>query len=261
MDRGTAAARLLAHERALTLAALGLVVALAWFLTIWPPGQPDSQMGMDMPMAMPVDWTLRHALVVLAMWWIMMIAMMLPSAAPMVLLFSALKRSRGEEGDLPMQQAAFVLGYLAIWAVFSLAAVGLHWLLEWLGLISPEMRVVNSLIAAAVLIAAGLYQLTPIKQVCLTYCRSPAVLLARFWRPGTWGAFNMGLQHGRFCLGCCTFLMLLLFVGGVMNVWWIVGLAAYVAAEKLLPAGEYLRLLTGVALAASGVLVAIGEIV
>ena len=138
-----------------------------------------------------------------------------------------------------------------------MAAVGLQWEMDRLDILSPEMSLIDEWTGGSLLIAAGVYQLTPIKRACLSQCRSPAVLLARYWRPGALGAFRMGVQHGVFCLGCCWFLMLLLFVGGVMNVWWIAGLAVYVALEKLTPAGGRLSLITGAVLAGSGVVLAI----
>ena len=259
MNEKTTTELFMSKERGVSMAALAFVIISAWIYTLAGPALPAPESGMS-GMAMPMDWGPGHAFFVFVMWWVMMVAMMLPSAAPMVLLFSALKRSRGESEALPYQSPAFVAGYLAVWGAFSLAAVGVQWQLERLDILSPDMRLMSTPAAAGLLVAAGLYQLTPIKRACLSQCRSPAALLARYWRPGALGAFRMGVQHGRFCLGCCWFLMLLLFVGGIMNVWWIAGLALYVAVEKLGPAGGRLSLITGAALAASGVLLAVIEL-
>ena len=247
-------------ERVMTIAALAVVVLLAWLYTLAGSRMPAPEAGMGHDMTVSVDWTAGQVAIAFAMWWAMMVAMMLPSATPMVLLFSAVKRSRGQCDALPLQISAFVAGYLAVWGAFSLAAVGVQWQLDSLDVLSPGLRVGGGLVAAMLLIAAGLYQLTPIKQACLSQCRSPAVLLARYWRPGPRGAFIMGAQHGRFCLGCCWLLMLLLFVGGIMNVWWIAALAVYVGLEKLAPTGGRLSLITGAVLAGSGMFLALREL-
>jgi len=147
----------------------------------------------------------------------------------------------------------FAAGYLAVWAAFSALAVLLQWWLERSGLLSSMMSTTTAWLGAMILIAAGLWQLTPIKHACLRQCRSPVSFLAAHWRPGNSGAFRMGLTHGAYCVGCCWFLMALLFFGGVMNLWWIGGLAAYVLIEKLLPIGPWLSYATGLVLIGSGV--------
>jgi predicted metal-binding membrane protein len=139
----------------------------------------------------------------------------------------------------------FVAGYLVAWGGFSLLAVLLQSGLERLSLLSPLMQVTSLYLGAALLIGAGIYQLTPLKHACLRHCRSPIDFVARYWRPGTVGAFRMGVRHGLFCLGCCWLLMVLLFYAGVMNLWWIGGLALYVLLEKLGPGGHRLGRYTG----------------
>ena len=243
----------LKRDRAIVIAGLIFVSAVSWAYVL-------SGAGMDMSgsetaamsgagaMAKPAPWTPGYAVLMLAMWWVMMVAMMLPSAAPMVLLFAAISRKERERGGVPAAAGFFVTGYLLAWGGFSLVAVVLQWALEHLALLSPMMATTSVGLGAALLIAAGIYQLTPLKQACLRHCRSPVAFLAGHWRPGAAGAIRMGLAHGLFCLGCCWVLMALLFYGGVMNLWWIGGLALYVLIEKLAPAGPNIGRFTGLVL-------------
>ena len=195
-------------------------------------------------------WTVGYAVVIFLMWWVMMLGMMLPSAAPLLLLFARMMRK--EKGAPYVPTGVFALGYVVMWAAFSAIATGAQWGLEASGLLSGIMVGTSAVLAAALLIAAGVWQLTPLKNACLRHCRSPIGFLSAQWRPGRTGAFRMGLVHGAFCLGCCWFLMALLFYGGVMNLYWIIGLALYILIEKLLPAGVRIGQLTGVALIAWG---------
>ena len=219
----------------------------------------SSMAGMLMP---PGTWTPGYALLMFSMWWLMMIAMMLPSAAPMVLLYAAITRKGLARADLAGPHApshrllltttAFIAGYLAMWGAFSLVAVVAQWALERGELLSAMMMSTSKLLGSGLLLAAGLWQLTPLKTVCLRQCRSPISFLSAHWRPGVGGAFRMGAKHGVFCLGCCWFLMALLFYGGVMNLIWIIGLALFVLAEKLMPAGVAFGRVTGLLLIAWG---------
>ena len=210
----------------------------------------------------PIPWTPGYALVLFSMWWLMMIAMMLPSAAPLVLLHAAVTRKGLARADdsgpnapsyrLRSATTAFIVGYLLIWGAFSLLAVAAQWALVREGLLSAMMMSTNRLLGAGLLMAAGLWQLTPLKTVCLRHCRSPFSFLSAHWRPGVGGAFTMGFKHGVFCLGCCWFLMALLFYGGVMNLIWIVGLALFVFIEKMMPAGLAFARIIGLLLIAWG---------
>jgi predicted metal-binding membrane protein len=181
--------------------------------------------------------------------------MMTPSAAPTVLLYGWIYRhaqAQGREQGLAPTWA-FAAGYLLVWLGFALAAVGLHWGLERTGLLSPAMMGSQSKwLSAAVLIAAGLYQLSPLQGACLNHCRSPAHFLSRHWRPGAAGAVRLGALHGAHCVGCCWMLMALLFVGGVMNLAWIAALTLLVTAQKLLPGGRWVGRAAGVAMLAWG---------
>jgi predicted metal-binding membrane protein len=244
--------RILRHDRLLVVGGIALVVAMAWAYLLAGAGIDMSMAGMEMD-AMP--WSPSHAAVVLLMWWVMMIAMMVPSAAPTVLLFCTIKR-RQEAGDNPSGEAwVFLSGYLVAWLGFSIAAVLLQWALESLNWMSMEMASSSAVMGGAILLAAGVYQFTPIKRACLRYCQNPVLFLSRNWRPGTLGALRMGLRHGIYCVGCCWFLMGLLFVSGIMNLVWIAAIALYVAFEKLLPVGRRLSTAAGVALTLSGVMV------
>jgi len=257
--------RLVRRDRAIVLVAVSLIVLLAAWYTV--SGQGMSMSALDMtrmarpigePMAMGMApaWSPAYAALIFLMWWIMMIAMMAPSAAPTLLLFTALKRQSREAGKAPLYALVFLSGYLVAWAGFSLVAMVLQWGMQPIGLISAQMMTVSSrAFAAVLLIAAGLYQLTPLKAACLRHCRSPAHFLAEHRRPGLAGALRMGAHHGAYCLGCCWALMALLFVGGIMNLWWIVGLAVFVALEKLLPWGQGFARVSGIALIGLGLLV------
>jgi predicted metal-binding membrane protein len=187
----------------------------------------------------------------------MMIAMMAPSATPAILLYArvhrhALAESRSDERFAPT--GAFAAGYLAVWLAFAVAATALHWALENARLVSAMMMGSQSRwLSGAVLIAAGIYQLTPMKRACLSHCRAPASFLTRHWRPRASGAFRLGALHGAYCVGCCWMLMALLFVGGVMNVVWIAALAVLVLTEKILPAGEWVGRGASIVLIAWGI--------
>lgn len=207
--------------------------------------------GVD-ALAVPTPWTPATALVMFVMWWLMMVAMMVPSAAPAVLLYAAL--SRGSDQRALVNTALFGMGYLLVWAGFSLVATLLQWVLTTRGALSPMYMTLTSGFAGGfVLILAGLYQLTPLKRMCLEACRGPVQSLLSRWRPGPVGALGAGMGLGVSCLGCCWVLMLLLFVGGVMNLYWIIGIAVYVGIEKLTPPGPRLAGYMGGLLILAGV--------
>lgn len=201
------------------------------------------------------SWSLTRTFLMFAMWWIMMVAMMVPSTAPTVLLFAAIKRKRQQESRVPA--GIFLGGYLAMWALFSVVATFAQWGLEASGLLNPMMASASPALSGSILLAAGLYQLSIFKTACLIHCQHPVRFLTRHWRTGSAGAFAMGVIHGNYCLGCCWFLMALLFFGGVMNVYWIAGISIYVALEKFLLHGLWLGRTAGAALFAGGVLLLI----
>lgn len=242
----------LRRDRLIVAVGLAGVVVLAWLYLVAGAGIDMSMAGMPME---PMPWSPFYAALMFAMWWVMMIAMMVPSAAPTVLLFTAIKRKQGAPVNPSAEACVFLGGYLLIWAGFSLVAALAQWGLERAGLLSMAMASTSAVFAGVILLAAGLYQLTPIKSACLRYCQSPVLFLSRHWRPGAMGALRMGLRHGGYCVGCCWFLMALLFVSGVMNLVWIAGIACYVAFEKLLPFGHRLSRAAGVVLMFSGAIV------
>jgi predicted metal-binding membrane protein len=249
----------LKRDRAIVAAGLGLVTALAWGWTILGFGHTapgthalDGMGGAGSMMLSTSAWTPGHAAMILLMWWIMMVAMMLPSAAPLALLAIALYR-REAAGHPPALLAAFLTaGYLGIWGGFSMGATLAQWGLETSDLLHTSTLTVRQGIAGGILLGAGAYQFTSLKQSCLTRCRSPVDYLTSHWRPGAIGSIRMGAGHGTYCLGCCWFLMALLFVGGIMNPFWIGAIALYVFLEKFSPHGQRLRRASGLMLAASG---------
>jgi predicted metal-binding membrane protein len=183
--------------------------------------------------------------------------MVVPGAAPTVLLYATVQR-RQEATNPTLGTALFLAGYLAMWAAFSVLATLSQWGLDLAGAMRMDMSVASTVLGGAILIAAGLYQFTSLKAVCLRHCQSPVLFLSQHWRRGPAGAFRMGLRHGAYCLGCCWFLMALLFFAGVMNLIWIAGLAIYVALEKFLPLGPWLSRAAGAALVGLGVAVIAG---
>lgn len=239
--------------------ALLIASVLAWrWLATSDMGDMDiagmSMAGMEgMPMAgmTPTSWTPAYGLSVFLMWAIMMVAMMLPSAAPMMLLYARVARGSAPSAGLP-STFVFISAYVAVWTAFSLLATAAQWGLSMWGLLDPPMRFSGAMPGGILLIGAGLYQLTPLKRICLSHCRAPLTFLTLHWRPGLRGAVGMGLHHGAACVGCCWFVMTLLFVGGLMNLAWVVVLAAFVLAEKLLPFGERVRVGSGVLAAVAG---------
>jgi predicted metal-binding membrane protein len=243
--------RALRHDRLLVVAGLLVVVILSWAYLLTGAGMLQEMGDMLMPMSTG-PWTLGHAVLVFAMWAAMMAAMMLPSAAPVILLYGTIARGQAARGESVTAAGGFTFGYVAVWATFSLVAAALQFGLEQAALMSPMMETTSIVLAGAVLIAAGLYQWTPLKQFCLRHCRSPLDFLTTHWRVGVRGAFVMGFRHGAYCVGCCWLLMLLLFVGGVMNFAWIGGIALFVLIEKLGPAGHWIGRGAGVLLVAWG---------
>ena len=268
----TAVETLLRRERLVVVGGLLLITALAWCWVLIGSGTGMSAISMTTWRFPPPahgslveNWSVGYTLVMLFMWWIMMIAMMTPSAAPMILLYARAYRHEQRQGKLPtgvVPTFVFALGYLMSWAAFSLIATGLQWSFERAGLVHQMMMwSISPFFTAGLLITAGLYQLTPLKSVCLEHCRSPSQYLAQHFKPGTLGALRLGWKHGLYCLGCCWFLMALLFAGGIMNLLWIAGLTIYVLVEKVAPKGQLIARVAGVAMVLVGLWVAAGTYV
>jgi predicted metal-binding membrane protein len=196
-------------------------------------------------------WDAPHLALLWAMWAVMMTGMMLPSASPMILLAGATRRQQhGRTGA--RHDWLLALGYITVWAAFSVGATALQWWLMQARIVTPMMEISSRRAGAVLLILAGLYQLTPLKGACLAACQSPLGFAMRHWRAGSWGAFRMGIEHGVYCVGCCWALMLLLFAGGVMNLAVIAALTAFVAFEKLTPAGRHSARVSGALLVGLG---------
>jgi predicted metal-binding membrane protein len=213
-------------------------------------GASDTSAGMAMPALHA--WTPGYFVLMFLMWSVMMVGMMLPSASPMILLYDRVRERQEAKGASLAGTGVFALGYLAAWALFSLVAVLAQWALEQAALLSPMMVSASPWLGGGLLVLAGLYQWTPLKNACLVHCRAPITFLAHHWRPGRSGAFRMGLHHGLYCVGCCWVLMALLFVFGVMNLLWIAALAIFVLLEKLLPRGDLVGRATGGLMIAAG---------
>lgn len=234
--------------------AVALVLGAGWAFVAW--------MTLDMShplvrLAMPLDttWTPETAAAVFVMWAGMMIAMMLPSAAPMILAFDTVERGSTEAGGGASRSFVFSGAYLLVWIGFSLLAAAGQWALQAGAMLTPMIVSSSDGLTAGLLFLAGLYQFTPLKQACLRHCRTPLAFLMAEWRDGVRGAFRMGLKHGLYCAGCCWALMLLLFVAGVMNPVWILFLTVAVALEKWPRLPGWLTWAYGAALLVAGVVV------
>lgn len=247
----------LRRDRAIVVAAILIIAAIAWAYTVYVAetrmGMGDG-MSMGMAMADMRSWSAANFGLMFLMWAVMMVAMMTPSAAPMLLMFAAVNRRRREREAPYVSTGIFLAGYVIIWAVFSVAATGGNWGLHQASLLSSMMGAsTTGFLGGALLLAAGAFQWSPLKTACLKQCRTPMGFMMTSWREGPGGALRMGLEHGAYCLGCCWALMLLLFVLGIMNLVWIAALAAFVLVEKVAPKPEWTSRGTGVLLAAWGI--------
>ncbi len=268
MKQVTFTERIVRREQLIIGLGLAGITVLAWYYVLIGAGTGMSTIAMttwQFPPPRPAtmmtgEWDASYWLTMLVMWWVMMIAMMVPSAAPMILLYARVFRhgqARGQISDSLVPTGTFALGYLACWLGFSALATVLQFALERAALVHGMwMWSTSRWLTAALLVAAGLFQLTPLKAACLQHCRSPAAFLSQHWRSGRWGAFRLGLVHGTYCLGCCWALMLLLFAAGIMNLVWIAGLAILVLIEKVAPFGTALTRATAAILIAAGIYVA-----
>lgn len=244
-------AAVLKRDRLIVGLGLVLVTLLAWWYTI-EAARTMGGVAAQMNAPDPTAWSLASLLPLFIMWVVMMVAMMLPSATPMILTFAAVARNRRQHQRPYVPVAVFVSGYLVVWGGFSAVATIGQWLLHRAALLSPMMVSRSALLGGALLLLAGVFQFTPLKRNCLTHCRAPLEFISARWREGAGGAFLMGLEHGLYCIGCCWALMALLFVLGVMNLLWIALLTILVGLEKILPHRSYISRGTGVMLALLG---------
>lgn len=229
---------LLRRERAITAAALSAMTVLAWLFVVRHAGYTSevalpsmASMASVTPASSP--WTMAEIALSFSMWTVMMVAMMLPTAAPMILVFVTINRQRGQSGTASFVIGTFLVGYLLVWIGFSLVAALGQLALQSAALLSPQTLTVTPFVGGALLIVAGVYQLSPLKHACLSRCQSPFAFLLAEWRDGWRGTLLMGLRHGAFCVGCCWMLMALLFAAGVMNLVWCAAITAFTLLEKL----------------------------
>ncbi|MDX2277196.1 MAG: DUF2182 domain-containing protein [Hyphomonadaceae bacterium] len=259
----------LRRDRLIGIVAIVIIAALAWAYIIWlsfnmpmapapMPDMPDmpgmDMSGMEMTMPAVATWDPPRFALTFVMWAVMMVAMMLPSAAPMILLYARVGRSAAAQGRVFASASFFALGYVLAWTVFSLAAALGQFALTQAALLSPMAALSTPWLGAAALIAAGLYQWSPLKDICLQKCRAPLAFIQAHggFKSNAGGAVRIGLRHGLYCIGCCWLLMALLFVGGVMNLLWVAALAILVLAEKVLPGGRWIARIAGAAFVAGG---------
>lgn len=246
---------MLKRDRLIVMAGLTAVITLAW---VYLRQLASSVMGMDInPMEMSVPttqaWRSGDILLTFLMWVVMMVAMMTPSATPMILVFAKVNRQR-QGGQTPFPATiVFLLGYLMVWSSFSTGATLVQWGLHSAALLSPEIISLGPALGGMLLILAGAYQFTPLKRVCLSQCRTPLGFLMTEWREGIRGALIMGVRHGLYCVGCCSMLMTLLFVAGVMNLLWVALVAGYVLVEKVVPAGQWVSRAIGLLMVGWGI--------
>jgi predicted metal-binding membrane protein len=245
----------LRYNRTPILLLLVLLPAVSWLWIVVMARDMYGPMTGASAWMMTPRWDVAHLFLLWAMWAVMMTAMMLPSASPLVLLYGAAVRRTAADTS-PRRIYALAAGYLALWALFSLAATIIQRVLASLLLLSPMMEAASSRMTAALLVVAGVYQMTPAKHACLRACQSPLGFLMSHWRDGLSGAFRMGLEHGMYCVGCCWALMLLLFAGGVMNLAVIAALTAFVALEKFVALGRRGAAVSGVLLLGAALWVA-----
>ena len=248
----TAIESLLRRDRWLVTGALVAATGLCWLWIV--PMARDMYGSMTGPSAwmMTEVWDLPHSILLFAMWVVMMAGMMLPTAAPALLIYTSVIRKSVSAANAPAHAYAFAGGYLVVWTAFSLVATLLQLWMHKVLLLSPMMETQNNYFGGGLLIVAGIFQLTPWKRTCLNACRSPAEFIVNHWRKGVGGGFRVGMLNGLYCLGCCWALMMLLFVGGVMNIWCIAALTVFVLLEKIAPLGAQGGRLSGVLLLGLG---------
>ena len=257
MSRSAAAPR---RDQLILGGGLLAVALVAWVYLLYEAHRMNVSgvcecMRMKMAATEGSAWPAATLLPLFLMWCVMMVAMMLPSALPMVLTFAAVTRNRQRLGRSYVPTTIFVSGYIAIWCAFSaVAAVG-QWILHHYALLSASMATTSAIFGGVLLIGVGVFQFTPFKRNCLTRCRGTLEFILTRWREGRGGAFRMGLEHGAFCTGCCWALMALLFFAGVMNILWVAALTLFVCLEKVLPARLRLSFVSGIVLAGCGVLI------
>ncbi len=242
----------LQRDRWIVLGGLVAISALAWAYLIHLAFEMDRAMSMEMAMPRAQTWTFVELLLLVVMWVVMMVAMMVPTAMPMILTFASVNRRRLAQQRPFVPTAIFLCGYVVVWASFSVLAALIQWGLHEAALLSSMMVGTSPILGGLLLVTAGLFQWTPLKNACLRHCRSPLGFLMTDWREGRMGALIMGLRHGSYCTGCCWLLMALLFVAGVMNLLWVATITVFVLVEKAVPRGDLVGRMAGGVLVIAG---------
>ena len=247
---------LIKKDRIVIISGLFFITILSWLYIIYLYNQ---MVYMDMnalffAMPMTPEWTATDFILLFLMWLVMMIAMMTPSVAPLILIFATVNRQRRQQ-DRPFVNTFYLMtGYFLVWAAFSFAATSLQWLLQQISMLNPEMKTTSKILGSAILILAGIFQFTPLKQTCLKHSRSPLGFVLHHWKEGKQGALKMGIENGFYCVGCCWMLMVLLFVAGIMNLLWVALIALFVLVEKISPGIKWIPYVAGLVLIVYGVL-------
>ncbi len=257
MSSSTSLENLLKKDRSIIIAGLFFICLLSWLYIIYLYRQ---MVVMDMnalffAMPMTPQWSATDFVLLFLMWLVMMIAMMTPSVSPLILIFAMINRKRKQEQNPFVHTGYLLAGYFLVWGGFSLLATLLQWLLQQVSLLNSEMKTTSKILGAIILIAAGIFQFTPLKQTCLNYCRTPVDFIHRNWKEGKLGALRMGIENGSYCLGCCWVLMVLLFVSGIMNLLWIALIALFVLIEKTFSNSKWISAIAGVVLIVYGMIV------
>ena len=240
----------LKRDRAIVITGISGISVTAWAYMFYLAFDMRN-LGHEMSMPQIQSWGAVDFIFIFAMWAVMMVAMMVPSTAPMVLMFANINRKRQEPKDPFVPTGVFLLGYLTAWTLYSALATLGQWKLHTAALLSPMMGI-SPILGGILLLAAGIFQFTPLKYACLTRCRSPLSFLLNEWRDGSWGAFIMGLRNENYCVVCCWALMSLMFVVGVMSLIWMAIIAAFVLLEKIVPKGYWVNRISGLLLIAWG---------
>lgn len=251
MADDTALEAVLKRDRIVVVSGVIGIALLAWAYTAHMAWYMHGD-SMDMTRPQMQVWGIVDLGLLFIMWVIMMVAMMVPTAAPMLLLFATINRRRRAQQGPFVPTAVFLLGYLLVWTGFSAVITVVQWGLHTAALLSPMMVSTSPTLGGVILVAAGVCQWTPLKYTCLRHCRSPLGFLTTAWREGTRGALVMGLRHGAYCVGCCWVLMGLLFVAGVMNLLWIAAITVLVLVEKIVPHGDVVGRIAGGLLVVAG---------
>jgi predicted metal-binding membrane protein len=256
MTKTGSLALILKRDRFVVLMALVILCFLSWLYIIYLYNQmyPMNMDAFLFAMPMTSNWSWVDFVLLFLMWFVMMIAMMTPSVAPLVLIFTSINRKRRQQQNPFVSSGYLLSGYFLVWAAFSLFATILQWLLQHVSLLNPEMITTSKILGGIIFILAGVFQFTPLKNTCLNTCRSPMGFIQQYWKDGKSGALRMGIQNGIYCLGCCWILMILLFVSGIMNILWIAIISLFVLVEKVLLA-KVISFIAGLALIAYGIVI------